>query len=182
MHTRSIKIALTGILLSFGSVALMPAALAEPASGDVKMDDSTSPKPGKSWKQGKKKFKGGHHRGKWMADLDLSVDQKAKMKDIKKKSRDQVKTLREDMRAKHQALRVLMTGDGTPDAIRAAHKDAEAVRQKLDDLQFETMLEIRGILTPAQRQKFGDSMGPGGPRGQGPDGPGPDSQGDDNAD
>ncbi len=176
MIEKILKATAAGFVLTFAG-ATLPAThlLAQPdpaANQAPQMKSDNSDKPGKGGK-GLKHFKG--MRGKWMKDLDLTDDQKAKINDIHKKARDQVKGLREQMRAKHDALKALIVGDSTPEAIRAAHAEAQDVRRKLDDLHFESTLEIRGILTAEQRKKFGESMGPGGrgPRGRGgPGGPG----------
>jgi hypothetical protein len=42
--------------------------------------------------------------------------------------------------------------------IRAKHQQISANRQEMSNLQFESFLEIRQVLTPAQRTEFSQLM------------------------
>lgn len=143
------------LVLAAAASSWTPTALARPATGNRK---------------GQMR-KGNDGQGKWMAALNLTDAQKTKMKELRKRNKDSVKALRDAMHAKHEALKALLVGDASIDKIRAAHSDVQDTRRKLDDLQFDAMLEIRTLMTPEQRKQFGNAMeqGPGGP--DGPSGP-----------
>lgn len=154
MQVKSLRVVLTGVLLSFGLAASMPVAQADPA--------------GKGGMHGMHKGR----PGQWMKDVKLTDDQRAKVEAIHKKTREDMASLRDAMRAKHDAVRDLMAGDGTPEKLRTAHAEIQDLRRKIDDLHFESMLSVRAVLTPEQRKKFAESMGPRGPMGMGgPGGP-----------
>ncbi len=92
---------------------------------------------------------------KVLNQLDLNKDQKSKIKDLIKKTRDELKDVRKD--AKPGA-------DGKPDP---------AVRDKVRGIMKTFHEDLFKILTPAQQDKFKQLMkdemkkngGPGGPRG-----------------
>jgi Spy/CpxP family protein refolding chaperone len=113
--------------------------------------------------------------GGWMAGLDLTAEQQTKLKALREKSREQVQKLHEAMRVKHEELKTLLTGDGSVDKARSIHKEVQDSKRKMEDLHFESMMELRTLLTPEQRKKLAELMeahqggghgphhGPGGP-------------------
>lgn len=145
------RMLLASLVLSLVTTVVVPAALAEPGHG-----------PGHGRGPGGKGH--GMHGGKggpggWMAGLDLTAEQQAKMKALREKNREQVQKLREAMRAKHDELKTLLAGDGSVDKARGIHKDVQDTKRKLEDLHFESMMELRTLLTPEQRKKLAEAMG-----------------------
>jgi Spy/CpxP family protein refolding chaperone len=155
----------------------VPATSAFAQGGGGGMMHGKDGKKGKDGKFGKgAKGMGGPMFGKGphkaLEGLDLTAEQKTKIDELRKGNRDKLKELREAMRAKHEELAALLTGDGSADKARAVHGEAQSIRQKMDDLHFESMLAIREILTPEQRKKFGEAMGRRHPHGGPGGGPG----------
>jgi Spy/CpxP family protein refolding chaperone len=52
----------------------------------------------------------------------------------------------------------MMSGTASEDSIRAKHTEIVQLRQQLENLGFESMLESRAVLTPDQRQQFAQLM------------------------
>jgi Spy/CpxP family protein refolding chaperone len=52
----------------------------------------------------------------------------------------------------------LIAGSGSPEEIRAKHRQIESYQQQLADLKFESMLATRQVLTPEQRRIFVEQM------------------------
>ncbi len=123
-----------------------------------------------------------HHP--WMEKLNLTAEQKTKIDKIRAAQKEKVAPVAEQLRAEMETLRTMMQGDATDAQLREQHRKVHALRSTLGDAWFESILQIRAILTPEQRKEMGamhqmgkgSRMGPGskGPRGgQGPGGYGP---------
>jgi len=93
-----------------------------------------------------------------MRELNLSADQMTKIQQIRTRYRDELKNDREAARKGQQDLRALMAGTATDDEIREKYRQVKDLRAKAADAQFNSMLEIRNVLNPEQRQKFADLM------------------------
>ena len=109
------------------------------------------------------------------ARLDLTDDQKAQMKAIFEAQQTNAKPLRQQLRAKEQALHAAETAtDFNAQAIRAASLDLAATETELTVLRAEAMHKALAILTPEQQTKLkemrgrhhGQQDGAGGPRGR----------------
>ena len=51
-------------------------------------------------------------------------------------------------------MQTLLASDASTEEIREQQQEAQNLRQQLDSNRFETMLEIREILTPEQRARM----------------------------
>ncbi|MCU0548183.1 MAG: Spy/CpxP family protein refolding chaperone [Leptolyngbya sp. Prado105] len=93
-----------------------------------------------------------------MRDLNLSSDQMTRIQQIRSRYRDQLERDRTTARQAQQELRTLMAGNATDDQIRDKFRQVQALRTRTAEAQFNSMLEMRGVLTPEQRQKFAERM------------------------
>ena len=94
----------------------------------------------------------------WLRDLDLQPDQMQKIQAICRQSREQIDRQRQEMQQAQQELRSLMASDASADQIREKYRQVKGVRDQLAAAQFDSLLEMRQVLTPDQRQKFADRM------------------------
>jgi Spy/CpxP family protein refolding chaperone len=97
-------------------------------------------------------------QGKLMESLDLSATQKQQLEAIRQKYQAQMKSVSEQLRTNQNELRTLMSGNGSDNDIRAKHTQVNNLRQQLGEMRFNSMMESRQVLTPAQRQKFSQLM------------------------
>ena len=88
--------------------------------------------------------------------LNLSHQQKQKIKQISQQYQAQIIQLRENLQVAQQQLAAMMAGTDSVAVIRAKHEEIAQFRQQLATLHFESMLATREILTPQQRQKFAE--------------------------
>lgn len=95
---------------------------------------------------------------RWLRDLNLSPDQMQRIEAIRSRDRDQLRSDRERVRQLQQELRDLMAGNASDDQIRAKYQQVKELRTKLADAQFNSMLEMRNVLTPEQRRTFAERM------------------------
>lgn len=111
-------------------------------------------KPGR----GQGKDHGGHF-GKVCQELNLSPEQKEKLKTIRAAHRETIKPLREKKMAAVKKLREGFKSGATADSLRATHKELGALHTQMSDARFENALAIREILSPEQRVKFDSIKG-----------------------
>ncbi len=102
--------------------------------------------------------RGKRNRGqKWekmLQQLDLTPQQTEKIDAIKAESRQEYAALREEMRDSQEQMRSLLSSDASSNELRQQHQEMQRLRQKISDRRFETMLEIREVLTPEQRAQM----------------------------
>ena len=84
--------------------------------------------------------------------LGLKDDQVEKIKAIRSKYANDLKEKRKLLQEKHDDFRSAMQKDSISD-MTALHQEIQKLRTDLGDLMFKIMMEIRGVLTPAQRQE-----------------------------
>ncbi|HEV7746625.1 MAG TPA: Spy/CpxP family protein refolding chaperone [Pyrinomonadaceae bacterium] len=113
---------------------------------------------GKDWggrKGGRGWGRGGHMRGMMFGGINLTDDQKAKMKEIGQSFRERTKSLHEQLRAQRQGLRQAGEG-GTFNEALATQKlqDSAALQAKLMGEQFKMRQEMLSVLTPEQKTQL----------------------------
>ena len=99
------------------------------------------------------------HKGKWKkikAELNLSEEQSQKIKAIRKSQKSERKVLRKELQEMREKLETALQGKQTDDELRALFKQVESSKLKKRQLHFETMLQIRNILSEEQRLKFNE--------------------------
>ena len=96
--------------------------------------------------------RGGRMHGMMFRDLNLSDDQKARMKQIGQSFRERTKSLREQLHAKRQELRQANDG-GTFNEALATQKlqESAGLQAKLMGEQFRMRQEMLSVLTPEQK-------------------------------
>jgi Spy/CpxP family protein refolding chaperone len=97
-------------------------------------------------------------RERLIEQLNLTDEQKSKVAAIRQKYQEKTKQLRETLRSNEQELNSLLSNNASDRDIRAKHQQISRNRQEMSNLQFESFLEIRQVLTPAQRKEFSQLM------------------------
>jgi protein CpxP len=100
--------------------------------------------------------RGGHFGGRVMfRGLELTDAQKASLKQIHQSFGERTKSLREQLRAKHEELRQAESG-GTFNEALATQKltEAASLQAKLMGEEFRMRQEALGILTPEQKTQM----------------------------
>jgi Spy/CpxP family protein refolding chaperone len=87
--------------------------------------------------------------------LNLTADQKAKLKEMREAQRTDVKPLQEQMWTQRDELRKLWL-EPNPDQgkIAAANKEMRAVRDQMQDRMTALVLDSLKVLTPEQQEKL----------------------------
>jgi protein CpxP len=152
-------------IASLSAVALAaPIALAQSTSTSQDQQQVTGQRHGgrgKGWGKGEGRGKGwagergGRMHGMMFGGLNLTDDQKAKMKQIGQSFRESTQSLREQLRAKRQELRQANEG-GTFNEALATQKlqESASLQAKLMGEQFRMRQEMLSVLTPEQKTQL----------------------------
>jgi len=99
--------------------------------------------------------RGGHGGGAMFRQLNLTDDQKAKMKQIRESFGERTKSLRTELRAKQQELRQATSGGTFNEALATQKLTEEAgLKAKLMGEQFKLHQEMLSVLTAEQRTQM----------------------------
>lgn len=93
-----------------------------------------------------------------LEQLNLSDAQKNEIQSIRQRYREQMQPLHEQLRTQQDQLRDLLAGTATDSQIRTQHNQVLETRQKLGNLHFESMLEVRNVLDQNQRSQLAQMM------------------------
>ena len=109
---------------------------------------------GRGW-DGERGERGGRMRGMMFKGIDLTDDQKAKMKQVSQSFRERTQSLHQQLRAKRQELRQASEG-GTFNEALATQKlqESASLQAKLMGEQFRMHQEMLSVLTPEQKTQM----------------------------
>ena len=94
-------------------------------------------------------------RGNPATSLNLTAEQKAKLKEMREAKQQALKPLREQMFAKRDAVRDLwLKADPDQKKIADAQKEMRSLRDQIQDEMTAYRLEELKILTPEQQEKL----------------------------
>ncbi|MGK7872593.1 MAG: Spy/CpxP family protein refolding chaperone [Xenococcaceae cyanobacterium] len=154
MLLRRISLLAAVIVLSLSSIA----ALADPLPNSNTRLNNPLDQPLAQAPTGARRRGQGFDKERFMEQLNLTEDQRQKIQEIRQKYQGEIDQRRETLHAAHQELGDMMAGTDSADAIRTKHQEVIKLRQELGNLRFESMLEIREVLTPEQRNQFAQMM------------------------
>jgi periplasmic protein CpxP/Spy len=154
-------------IASLSAVALAaPIALAQSSGTNQEGQQVTRGEDhGKGWREGRgrgdgKRWgdrggRGGRMRGKMLQGLNLTDDQKSRMKQISQSFRERTQSLHQELRAKRQELRQASEGGTFKEAL-ATQKLTESagLEAKLMGEQFKMRQEMLAVLTSEQKAQL----------------------------
>ena len=100
----------------------------------------------------------GQKMERMLQQLNLTDEQSQQIETIKEQSQTAARELKEQLQTQRQEMQTLMKSDAAKEEIREQHQVAQSLRQQLENERFETMLEIRDILTQEQRAAMAELM------------------------
>ena len=100
----------------------------------------------------------GGKEGGMFEKLNLSADQKQKMQAVRDQYKDQISQRMQAVRQARQELQTMMSGTATASQIREKHRQIMGLRQQLEDVQFESTLARRELLTSEQSSQLAQLM------------------------
>ena len=87
-------------------------------------------------------------------ELNLSDQQLQDLENIRLKYQDEMNERRQVLIEAQQELNDMMSGEASVGQIRNQYRQVAQLGQQLGDLRFESMIEMREVLTPEQRRQF----------------------------
>ncbi len=94
--------------------------------------------------------------GRLLEQLNLTDSQRDEIRAIQAKYADSIQTNHQDLNNAYQELRTMMINNTSDEVIRSKYQEIMNMRQRSADLRFESMLEVRNVLTQEQRQELAD--------------------------
>lgn len=140
-------IAATMLILPFG----INAAEAQINSGDSMMEWSHQNKHAD-----RRGMRGGINN--LIQQLDLTPEQSEQIRAIAEQSKTESQPLRQQLETNRQEMGSLLASNASPEELRTNHQNLQNLHQELGNNRFETMLEIREVLTPEQRTQMAELM------------------------
>jgi periplasmic protein CpxP/Spy len=95
---------------------------------------------------------------RWIGELNLTPDQMQRMQGIRSRYENQISQRAQALRQAETELQGLMASNADSNQIRAKHNQVQTLRQQLAQIRFESMLEMREVLTPEQRRQLAERM------------------------
>jgi periplasmic protein CpxP/Spy len=96
--------------------------------------------------------------GQLFQNLNLTPDQTQKLKSIRQQYKDPIREQQRNLREARQAMQQ-MIGSNTPAAtVLSKFQEVQQMQQSLNQLRFKSLLAMREVLTPAQRQQLAQQM------------------------
>ena len=93
-----------------------------------------------------------------LQQLDLTPEQLQQIEDIQEQSKNQAQALHQQMQTQREEMRSLLASDATPEQLQQQHQQTQDLHQQLGDNRFETMLQVREVLTSEQRTQMAELM------------------------
>jgi Spy/CpxP family protein refolding chaperone len=141
-------------MLTFRAAALALTLLGGSAVAAAAQQAATPPTPDAAPKYGRVRERMG---GRLFRGITLTADQKASIKQIHDRYRDQFRSLRESARPAMQEARAARQRGDTA-AAKAAWQKTAATREQLRSLRQREMADVRGVLTAEQQKQFDQNV------------------------
>ncbi len=158
MISREFALIVTVLTLGFGGTMTLANSAQEPSSSVLLSQTKVLAQERENRPNRPNRPRGRNRGDQLQQALNLSDEQMQKLNEIQQNYRPQIQELAKQIQATYQEFNQMMQGNASEDEVRSKHKELAGLRQKMEDIRFESMLEMRTILTEEQRQKFAQFM------------------------
>ncbi|MEM1169115.1 MAG: Spy/CpxP family protein refolding chaperone [Cyanobacteria bacterium P01_H01_bin.35] len=100
----------------------------------------------------------GQNQNRIFEQLNLTETQTQKIIAIRNQNQQEIRQSLQDLRNAQEELNTMITGKENDNQLRKKHSEVLQLRQELAELQFNTLLKIREVLTPEQLQQWSKLM------------------------
>ncbi len=94
----------------------------------------------------------------FMQQLKLTDAQQKQIMTIRSKYKNSLEQRREALKTTEEQLQRLMASSASVEVIQVKHTEFKRLMEEMENLRFNSMLEIREILTPSQRAQIAQLM------------------------
>ncbi|NMG57133.1 periplasmic heavy metal sensor [Geitlerinema sp. P-1104] len=95
---------------------------------------------------------------RWMERLDLTPEQTNSIQAIRDRYQPQIDSVRERMQQQRDTMHSIMGSNASAEEIRQQRQQMMQLRDEMSELRFNSMMEIREVLTEEQRAEVRDWM------------------------
>lgn len=95
-----------------------------------------------------------HFNPKRLKELDLTAEQKDKLKAVRTEAKTEIKKCREDMKQARKDFKDALKSGASKEEVIAAFQKMTDKKTELSKSRLESILEVRDILTTEQRAKL----------------------------
>ena len=142
-------------LVSLSSIVLLASVAFAQTTGSTHENNEKARGEWQVRRGGHRGFGKSHMGGGGFRNLNLTDDQKARMKQIRESFGERTKSLREQLRAKHRELRQAQQGGTFNEALATQVLSQEAaLKAKMMGEQFKLRQEMLAVLTAEQRTQL----------------------------
>ena len=97
-------------------------------------------------------------QGRFLQELNLTPDQTRRITAIRSKYKAELQQQRQATQQAQKQLRDLMVSSASAGQVRQQFQQVQTLRRQLSETQFNSLLEVREVLTVEQRRKFAELM------------------------
>ncbi len=97
-------------------------------------------------------------------ELNLTSEQSEKIREIHAQAKEDMQSLHNNLKEQKEEMRSLLASNANTNRLRQQHERIQVLKERFDDQRFETMLDVREVLTPEQRSQMAELMPQGGKR------------------
>lgn len=105
-------------------------------------------------------------RGRWgdrqpgdgLSNLNLTPEQTQQMQAVRQQYQGQMEQTRNQLQTARNQMKELMSSGASESQIQAKFREVQELQNRMANLRFESMMAVRSILTPEQRQQLTTQM------------------------
>lgn len=128
---------------------------AQATSSNNPVSEETAPPPNAG---SQRRNERGKRMGQFFQSLNLTPDQRKKLKSVQQQYQGQIREQQRNVQEARQTMQQML-GNNTPSAtVLAKFQDLQQMQQSLGQLRFKSLLAMREVLTPTQRQELATQM------------------------
>lgn len=106
------------------------------------------------------------NRGRWgdrkpgegLGNLNLTPEQTQQMQAVRQQYQGRMEQTRNQLQAARQEMKQLMSSGASDSQVQAKFREVQELQNQMANLRFESMMAMRSILTPEQRQQLTTQM------------------------
>jgi periplasmic protein CpxP/Spy len=96
--------------------------------------------------------------GQLFQNLNLTPEQTQKLKSIRQEYKNPIREQQRNLREARQAMQQMIGSNAPASNVLSKFQEVQQMQQSLNQLRFKSLLAMREVLTPTQRQQLAQQM------------------------
>ncbi|MDG2991384.1 Spy/CpxP family protein refolding chaperone [Candidatus Synechococcus calcipolaris G9] len=101
---------------------------------------------------------GDRQPGEGLSNLNLTPEQTQQMQAVRQQYQGQMEQTHNQLQTARNQMKELMNSGASESQIQAKFREVQELQNRMANLRFESMMAVRSILTPEQRQQLTTQM------------------------